>query len=170
MAFKEKQTSALVYDLFNKADIPVPEEVKQRWEEIEEIYQASAHGIVNVGIQINNCINLIRQVPCSNQNEVIESVNGVTRDLESFTNQLVDLHKLHEGKTGIINDPDDLALCIQIYNQYVAFNDRFKVVIFPIVITITEAYSESQAILQQQNQKDDGITDVEIITEKVKVQ
>lgn len=170
MTFKEKQTSALVHNLFNKAEIPVPDEVKQRWEEIEDIYQASAHGIVDIGVQINNCLNLIRQAPCSNHKEVIDSINGVKRDLENFTDQLIDLHKLHEGKTGIINDPDDLALCIQIYNQYVAFNDRFKAVVFPIVITITEAYSESQAILQQQNQQDDGITDVEIISEKVKVQ
>ncbi len=169
MAFKEKQTSALVNNLFNNADIPVPEEVKQRWEEIEGIYQASAEGIVDVGVQINNCVDLIRRVPCSNQQEVIDTVNGVKRDLESFTTQLIDLHKLHEGKTGIINDPDELALCIQIYNQYIAFSDRFKSVIFPIVLTITEAYSESQAI-QQQQQNDDGITDVEIISEKVKVQ
>jgi hypothetical protein len=171
MAFKEKQTSALVSDLFNKAELPVPNEVKQRWEDLEVIYQANADSLFDIALQIRNCTDLIRRVPCSNQQEVIQTINGVVRDLDIFTNQLVDLHKLHEGKTGIINDPDELALCISIFNQYSGFNDRFRAVIFPVVITITEAYSEAEAIVKQNEASDvDVITDLEIISETKKVQ
>ena len=103
--------------------------------------------------------------------KVIETINGVVRDLDVFTNQLVDLHKLHEGKTGIINDPDELALCISIFNQYSGFSDRFRSVIFPVVITITEAYSESQELAKPSEASDISvITDVEIISETKKVQ
>lgn len=171
MAFKEKQTSALVSDLFNKADIPVPDEVKQRWEDLEVIYQANADSLFDIALQIRNCTDLIRRVPCSNQKEVTDTINGVVRDLDVFTNQLVDLHKLHEGKTGIINDPDELALCISIFNQYSGFNDRFRAVIFPVVITITEAYSEAEELAKQIDASDvNVITDVEIISETKKVQ
>ena len=171
MAFKEKQTSVLVNELFNKADIPVPDEVKQRWEDLEVIYEANAESLFDIALQIRNCTDLIRRVPCSNQKEVIETINGVVRDLDIFTNQLVDLRKLHEGKTGIINDPDELALCISIFNQYSGFSDRFRAVIFPVVITITEAYSEAEELVKQSEASDVSvITDLEIISETKKVQ
>ena len=171
MTFKEKKTSVLIDNLFNKADIPVPEEVKQRWEDLEAIYQANADSLIDIAIQIRNCTDLIRRVPCSNQKEVIETINGVVRDLDTFTNQLVDLHKLHEGKTGIINDPDELALCISIFNQYSGFSDRFRAVVFPVVITVTEAYSEAEELVKQSEATDTSvITDLEIISETKKVQ
>ena len=171
MAFKEKQTSVLVNELFNKADIPVPDEVKQRWEDLEVIYEANAESLFDIALQIRNCTDLIRRVPCSNQKEVIETINGVVRDLDIFTNQLVDLRKLHEDKTGIINDPDELALCISIFNQYSGFSDRFRAVIFPVVITITEAYSEAEELVKQSEASDVSvITDLEIISETKKVQ
>lgn len=168
MNFQEKKTSALVSNLFQKAEIDIPDAVKQNWSQIDDIYMSSADGLVQVAEQINECVRLINRVGCSNMDEVIAMITGLKRDLETFTGELIGLRALHQGKTGVVEDPDDLAFCIQIYNQYVVFNDRFKSVVFPFVITITEAYSEALERLQEP-EDEDGITDVEII-EKVKVQ
>ena len=140
---KKKETSSLVDNLFSNANIPNDIVAKQNWEELNDLYFTVAQSIVIVGENINESIKTINSIGMSDNKELIVSIDGLRRDIESFTSDLIKIKKRHEGKTGVINDGDDLALCFSIFNDYIILNDRFKAIVFPVVLTVTEHLAEA---------------------------
>jgi len=136
---KVKKSSKLVNDLFSSAGIPQEEtKSKQSWSDVDAIYNTIASSIVEIGSNINDCIRIINQNGGNANNELVITVNGLTRDIEEFSKDLLKIKKRHEGFFGLVNDDNELALCLSVFNDYVILNDRFKAIIFQPILTITE--------------------------------
>jgi hypothetical protein len=111
---------------------------EQKWEELNDIYLSIANGIVSIADSINTSIIYLKQIQELCSKELIDTVNGVNRDINLFTNDLIKIKKRHEGFQGYIKDENELALCLSIYNDYVILNERFKAIIFHPMLTVTE--------------------------------
>jgi len=110
----------------------------QRWEELEDIYQAMGRGIVDVTTKVNEAIQYMNSVGIEESPELVLTVRSLVRDITEITESSVSIHSTHSGKTGIIKDSDDLALCLDIFNSYVVLNDKFKGLTMGPMLTITE--------------------------------
>lgn len=142
--------------------------VKSAWSEVDDLYNEIAIGIYKVATEVNNSINLLKQLGGTDNKQLIVEINGFNKDIESFTNELLAIKAKHEGKTGII-DPasDDFALCYEVYNDYYLLNERFKALVFNPMLSLTEEIMTiSQRKKQEQEQADavnpNVITDVEV--------
>ena len=112
---------------------------EQKWEDLEAIYQSSAQGIVQIGQQVNAAISqpYVKEL-LEDPKEVNIAISGLTRDLNNFTDALLKIHNKHAGKTGVISDSKDFALSLSLFQEYVMFNEQFKSVTLPTVLTIMD--------------------------------
>lgn len=141
---------------------------KTAWSEVDDLYNQTAMSIYKVATEVNNSINLLKQLGGTDNKELIVQINGFNKDVESFTNEILAIKSKHEGKEGNI-DPvsDDFALCYEVYNDYFLLNERFKALVFNPMLALTEEImTVSQRIKQEQEQADvinpNVVTDVEV--------
>lgn len=116
---------------------------EQQWSQLDEIYQTVAESIVEVASNVNQAIQLLNMVGTNNNAELVITAKGLNRDIEDFTRDLVYIKKRHEGKTGVVKDGDDLALCLSIFQDYTILQDRFKAIIFTPMLTISEFLADA---------------------------
>ncbi len=138
-SIKPKQSALAVDSAFGNKPQPRFETPEQKWEDLEGIFQASAEGIIEVGNQVNAALAqpLIKDY-LTDAAEVKIAVEGLTRDLHNFTEALVKIHDKHKGKTGVFVSQDDNALSLSIFQDYILFNEQFKSVTLPTVLTIMD--------------------------------
>lgn len=139
-----KQTSALVDGLFQRAEIPMAPKVEQRWEELEGIYNEIGSGLIETAENINSVIVEMQALGYGGDKELINAINGVRRDIDSFSTQLLAIKQQHADKSGPIEDGDDMALCLQVFNEYVGMNEQFRAIVFPTLLLITEKLGDAK--------------------------
>lgn len=113
--------------------------VEQRWEELQEIYDQAANGLVTMASSVSEALTtpgITEHI--DNLAETNLAVEGLNRDLRAFTDTLVQIHDRHKDKTGLITDPDDLALSLSVFEDYANFSVQFQAVTMPTVLTIVE--------------------------------
>lgn len=114
-------------------------EVEQNWAEVDEIYSACADSLYSTAEGVNQAITAVKDIPAiPNIGEFNVLVKGLNKDLIEFTDQLVNIKKIHEGKSGVIKDPNEVALSMSVFEDYLDFNVRFKAIVFPTVMSIME--------------------------------
>lgn len=147
-----KATASAVQQVYGQLGINTPK-IEQNWEELEAIFQESARAIVTTAETIDQALRtpgIIENVP--NVAETQLAVQGFKKDLETFTEKLVGIHDRHKDRAGQIDTQDDLALSIDIGEDYAEFALQFQAVTMPTVLTIMEhigtAVTQSQAAAQ----------------------
>ena len=120
----------------------IDEVSRQNWSEIDGIYEACATSVVGMASGVNQALDTIRPhqhlLPQSTLAELGILVRGFNNDIETFTRKLVGLKELHTGKSGPVQDGEDLILCLGVFEQYVAFDTEFRALTFPTMLSITE--------------------------------
>lgn len=116
---------------------------EQTWQQVDDIYQTIAVGIVDILGNVNEAIKFINLVGTANNNELVVTVNGIKRDVESFTQDLLKIKKRHDGYSGIIKNEDELALSFSVFEDYAMLHDRLKAIIFTPMLTISEFLAEA---------------------------
>ena len=144
-----KPTVSAVQQIYGQIGIQSPQ-IEQDWNELEAIFQESAHAIVTTAESIDAALRtpgIIENMP--NIAETQLAVQGFKKDLEVFTEKLLGIHNRHQDKQGAIATQDDLALSIDIGEDYAEFALQFQAVTMPTVLTIMEhigtAVGNSQA-------------------------
>lgn len=158
---KPKKLASHVNKLYGKPQTHF-EAPKQRWEDMEAIYQESAKGIVETAINVNSVINMpgVREnVP--DPSELKVAIKGLTRDLETFTATLTKIHDTHKGKTGVITNPHEHAQCLATFDEYINFATQFKAVTLPTVLTIMDQVGSAAVALNKQHLQDHPVVAVE---------
>jgi len=125
--------------------------LNQYWSDVDNLYNSIANGLVDVSLSINNAIQSIKEAEFIDTKELVITINGLKSDIETFTQDLIKINNRHKGKEGLIQDEDELALCLSVANDYIILNDRFKALIFPPMITITEYVSEAIRLKKQKD-------------------
>jgi len=123
--------------LIGQVDITHQEE-KQRWDELDDIYNALATSIVSVSVKLKEALQTIQLSEIDESPDLVATVRTITSDFNRFTNNVLELRSRHVDKSGVIDNSEDLALCIDIFNEYVMLNDNFKAIVLLPMLTITE--------------------------------
>ena len=123
--------------------------IEHSWNEVGNIYNSIANAIVTIGQNVNIAIQSINEASNIDKQEIILTVNGIRRDLEAFTTDLLTIYNAHKDHSGIVNGEDELALCISVFNDYTILSDRLNAVMFPAMLTVTESLAEVAQQAQQ---------------------
>ena len=158
---KKKNTALEVRRAYNKSyPADTSTQIETRWEELDGIYQEAAKGIVTTLSSTNDLINIPNLIDyVENPSEFKVAVNGFKRDIDNFTNRLIAIKKLHEGKHGVIKDENELANSYSIYGEYVQFFEEFKAVTFQTVLSITESAMAAINKMQQVQKETTPVTE-----------
>lgn len=138
-----------INDTLPKAD-PLVDDVKQSWEDLNGFYEKCANAIIAVGNSVNSALSypgILENV--NNAPELKVSVNTLKNDLETFTEELINIKAQHEDKTGIIENENELAESISIFEDYVNFGLKFQTVTTPILVNIIEKVTNSVETMKQ---------------------
>ena len=153
----------LLGNLLHKADIkPDTGEApafqsNQSWDAIEDISSKVAHMLVDVAVEINNTIRLINSANIDNK-EVHITIEGLKRDLGSYTDKVVSLKQKHAGRAGQVVNADEYSVCMSIGLEYMSLNEEIRALLFQPITTLTEY---ANVALQQLNaQNPNVVTDV----------
>lgn len=119
------------------------QETRQKWSDLDDMYTAISEGILEVGLSVNVQVNLAKSLPIQNPDELAIIVKGVSNDLEIFSKDLVKINARHSGKTGVITNEDDLALCFSIFEDYQKLYEAFTNVTLNPLLSITEMITEA---------------------------
>ena len=112
---------------------------KSNWSEVEQIYQTCAVGIIDILKFTESTQEIFKKFPEKVKPEIITCVKGLARDLDELSKNLVKIHKNHETRTGVIESDLDHKISMDILQDYIGFNERFKsTVITPVTILSTE--------------------------------
>lgn len=155
------------------------EESKQSWDDLEGIYKSCTEALVVANssvIELFKIPGVIQNI--ENRQETKISLLGLNKDIKFFSNELKEIRKTHEGRTGLIKDEEELGTCLEIFEKYHSFQTTYQSVILPTVITLSEEVSkaaqtmnekicEDQIILDAQNPN--VVTEVEVKENKSEV-
>jgi sulfur transfer complex TusBCD TusB component (DsrH family) len=129
----------------------IPPEIKQSWEDLDRIYEKCGEAIIAIGNSVNaalaypGILDNIDNVP-----ELKILVITLKTDLESFTSELLSIKSRHINRTGFIEDENELADSISIFEDYIAFSSKFQTITTPTLINIIEKVSFAAEALKQQ--------------------
>jgi hypothetical protein len=162
------KTTPLLNKLMERADLnnhTAP--IKQTWEQVEEIYQINAQGLVDMAGAAEDAISFIRQSGMPIDAELKAHVSGFKKDLDRFTTELVKIREHHSGKTGVIKNEDELAQSIQIFDQYCNTADHMKALIMPSTLLFAERAGDAELYIEEQKRQKDlqnpnVISDIEV--------
>lgn len=155
--------SPLLTSLLDKAGIVG--DIQQKWDEIDGIYTEIAQGIYQIGVEVNGAIRLINSLGIHKDVELATSVRGMTRDIEEFSQGLLKIKGRHEGMSGRVKDSEELALLLSVFEDYTALNNRFRAVVFPVMLTVTERLAQAQSMTGAEEQKMKNLQDPNVVSD-----
>jgi hypothetical protein len=130
---------------------PNSEVFDNSWSEVEGMYETMSLSLIDVSVSVNEHIKILNLNNAYQNNvELVTTVNGLTRDLEAFSKSLIAIKERHSGYNGAIVNDDELALCIDVFNEYVSLFDVFKNITFLPLLTITEFLMSAKDLILQQ--------------------
>lgn len=113
--------------------------IEQTWDEVNQFYTQCAQAILTTSAQVKELAEQKDLIPyMENINEFTVAVKGFFNDMGVFTDQLAAIYQLHKDKTGIIKDENDFVISQRVYNEYVAFFERFQSLVFPSILNMTD--------------------------------
>ena len=104
------------------------------WDDANDLYQAAALMVVGTGETIRQGYSDKTVFDHFNQQEKVEvntSINGMNKDLQQFTTELLVLQDLHKDRSGAVKTDDDFTKIIEIGQAYSDFTARFSAVVSP---------------------------------------
>ena len=109
------------------------------WEQLNNIYAVLAQAIVNISNEVNNVVSHENFISALNdKQESFIILKGFKRDIETLTNDLIGIKALHRNRQGIIQSEVDLIDSLNIYDNYINFQNRFDSCIAPILNILTD--------------------------------
>jgi hypothetical protein len=129
------------------------------WEELEELYNVVAGGLIDQAISVNQAIGLFKQYAVSMNSELTITIQGLTRDIETMTQELMAIHKHHVGKVGKVGD-DDISAFLTLGSDYKTAADRIQSLLVSPMLTVTEHLIEMQTQLQAKVEEDKKMKDL----------
>lgn len=145
------------------------EESKQSWDDLEGIYKSCTEAL----IVANNSVVELFKIPgvmqnIENRQETKICILGLNKDIKFFSNELKEIHKSHDGKTGLIKDENELGTCLEIFEKYHSFQTTYQSVIIPTVITLSQEVGKAAQTMNEKIRKEQELLDSQnpnVITE-----
>lgn len=134
---------------------------KNYWGEFDDLSNTCGTSLINTLQHINGLVGtegLVDNIEFLNEATVL--INGIKRDINIFTDELVAIKKRHEGRKGQICSDEDVMESISIGNDYITYDERFRSIVVPAVLSLTEMVANAA---QRIVDKERGIQDAEVV-------
>lgn len=96
---------------------------KASWEDLEHLYRVEAQGLLNLMNDYNSIVNLVNMSGVVLEGEDVTSIMAtIKNDYNRFESEIVQIYSQHAGKSGYVNNADEHALYLEIYNKYQSFS------------------------------------------------
>lgn len=164
MAKPKAAISPLLDKLMGNLDLNKEFKHEQTWESLTDIYNAVATSIVSIGTEVNNAIRTINALGVTDNVELTVSVNGLRRDIEQYTKDILIIRSRHEGQSGEVKDGNELALLISIFEDYTGMQERIQANAFPVLLTVTEHMSAA-VVKKREEEEQQKLIDPTVITD-----
>lgn len=123
----------------------------QCWDDLNAIYNDSARMLH----QHSSITGFLRNTELMKHVTDISLLSRLGKQLAadlSYTNEeLAALHALHKDKTGSAEEMEILLQCLEIYQRYVVFIDKHKLVLEPTFLRMVELIQEAERLMNIAN-------------------
>lgn len=120
---------------------------KQSWEELDDLYLTLAKNILAVMYEVKKALSLYEAKGGKQSPALVNIIKGIRDDSVYFTEEIVLIKKKHEGFKGVIIDGDELVLCLELFTEYAAIEDKFKNIVFNPMLTLSNIMTTNLAEL-----------------------
>lgn len=143
---------------------PSPAEVARRQKQREATQQIKGNNSWNDCQALHSqCVDLLAQAGAidlvlqqpgvyaavTDKSVLNENIRLLARDTSALTQKLTAIYEQHSGKTGSCRTPDDFALSLQVYEQYIQFMEAYRLTVTPVLNHLLEQTAEAEAKLQR---------------------
>lgn len=139
------------------------------WDAVEALSNEIQLWILRTAEDINDSVNLVKTFGCKHVNEFNITVEKTNEDLTGFLNDFEKVKAKHKDYSGDIKTPDELTLCLQVFEDYTQFRAKFEGVIYHTLISFTEYSLEAKDLavsrIEKLNSKE-GVVEDALETEK----
>lgn len=118
--------------------------IKQTWEKLTEISNEIGQWIAQMAQDISDSVELVKRYGCKHIAEFNATVAKTNTDFTKFIGDYEKVKEKHASKTGLIESPDDLALALQVFEDYNQFRAYFNGVMHHSLISFTEYALEAK--------------------------
>lgn len=155
---KQKSSSPVTYPILNQLmdRAGISNEEKQftmKWEELDDLYNVVGSGLIDQAISINSAIAAFKLHAVPMTNELAVTVNGITKDIVTMTDELVAIRKHHEGKKGFVQD-EDISIFLTTGQDYKTAADRIQSLLVTPMLTVSEHLIEVQQAMLKKDAED----------------
>lgn len=156
-----KKTTRAMFEAFG-AHVPTNHRDKGRelaptWEGVTDISNEISNYVARMAQDINESVEMVKIAGCEHVGEFNAAVAKTNDDFNRFIGDLEKVKAKHAGKVGEIKTPDDLALSLQVFEDYQQFRAYFEGVMHHSLISFTEfaleARDRHQAKLAEEEKK-----------------
>lgn len=121
-------------------------EVSQNaWDSVNEISETAARLLAEPA-QLSDLLrdkDLNERV--ENKDELTQCAFAVGRDSKDLANKLMDIRKMHTGRSGDAADPDELSMSLEIHGQYLELIDAYQTAVLPNIQRLVGIYETAAA-------------------------
>ena len=104
------------------------------WNDVRDLYNTACQMVVGTGEIIRQGFSDRDIFKYFNNQEMVEvntAINGMNKDLQLFTDELVNLGKHHLDKSGSVSSDEDFNAILELGQRYSDFTTRFSAVVSP---------------------------------------
>ena len=130
-------------------DSETTNEPEHTWDEVSQLYASGRTQMARVTKELATMLsdsNVDEKSP--NYSEILIEVTCVKKVMEDLANKLTLTYEKHSGKTGAINDEDEIALSMNIYIEYLGILETLKTAVMPSAINIAGLMASKDDILE----------------------
>lgn len=140
----------------------VENDSKQSWDDLEGIYNSCSEALVVA----NNSVVELFKIPgvidnIENRQETKVALLGLNKDIKFFSEELKKIHEVHSGKTGLIEDGEELGQCLEIFEKYHSFQTTYQSVIIPTVITLSEEVGKAAELMNKKIAEQEAVANIQ---------
>ena len=117
---------------------------KANWSQIDEFADSIANNIALMAESINETVTMVRQLGCEHIKEFDVVVKKTNDDFTRFIEDFKAIRVSHATKTGPVDNPDDHALYLSVYERYTQFYALFTGVFHHTQVSFTEYALEAK--------------------------
>lgn len=127
---------------------PGKEADRQTWEALEAISMSIRKEIQEMAESLDQAVELVKVAGGVNANEFAVAVKKTNKDLQDFTSDFLKIAETHRGRTGMVQNDDELVMCLEIYEKYMQFRALFNGVFHHTAILFTEFSLQAKDAMQ----------------------
>jgi len=131
------------------------------WDDLNGTYSACAQALgQHAGIAM--MLNRKEVFPyLKDHKALVANIGTLASDLRALNEELKQIQAQHKGKAGGSENPDDVILSIQIFEQYHLFLERHQAVVMPVALHILEEFGAAETAYAQALQAAQAPSDIE---------